>query len=157
VTPIPETTPAATPAPTSAPAALAFAFPAEDADGNADRLGVAAPEHITIPLARNALNTVTVPIAISGTTSWTLSVSDLKHENRGRMTAVGQPAVALRSHLQVAVPPNRGLRLDTESDTVIYSGSGDFVAQVTIGQRIGPYDPPGTYSIVLVFRVISGF
>jgi hypothetical protein len=136
---------------------LALAFPAGDAAGNSDRLGVVAPEHITIPLERSALNTVSVPVAISGTASWTLSVSDLKRENRGRMTAVGQPAVALKSYLQVAVPPNRGLRLDAEAGAVIYSGSGDFVAQVVIGQRIGPYDPPGTYSIVLVFRVISGF
>jgi hypothetical protein len=110
-----------------------------------------------IPLRRDALNTVTVPVSIWSTIAWTLNVFDPKLENRGSMTAAGSPAAALRSCLQVAVPPDRGLRLDDASGANVFAGAGNAVTQVELGQRVGPYDPPGEYTINLVFRVISGF
>jgi hypothetical protein len=112
---------------------------------------------VTIPLQRDALNTVTVPIAISSTIAWTLNVSDPKVDNRGWMTAVGPQDAALRDPLQVAVPPDRGLRLDDPDGADIFTGAGNVITLVELGQRVGPFDPPGEYTIDLVFQVVSGF
>jgi hypothetical protein len=121
-------------------------------------LELSIPPLVTIPLERNQLNTVTVPVTVRSDVSWGLAVGDTGPvAGRGHMRGVDQGPVALEGAMRAVVGPPSPVDLSLSQEGLLTTGSGDTSVPVVLSQPVGPLDRPGSYSIQLLFTAISGF
>ena len=118
-------------------------------------LGLSVANVITIPLERGQWNAVAIPVTVTSTGAWRLSISDPNAgPNTGHMTGA---EAALVDGLAASVDGGPEVRLDQRGPVVISSGVGNAVVRIELRQVVSPFDPPGGYTIRLVFQAISGF
>lgn len=113
---------------------------------------------MTIPLHRNVINTVTLPVTIRSDGAWSLTISDRDHgPTRGHLKTTASRGRVLASALIALVAPNAEIALDQPAPALLTRGSGSGIVPVELRQSVAPVDPPGAYSIDLVLEAISGF
>ncbi len=152
-TPVPTPTPSSTPTPPPASAPPGSGTTTVTGVVDAGFLALTVPASVTIPLARNALNTTNVPVTIFSNIAWNLNVTDPSVlPTKGHMV---DGSKALTDPMSAVVTPNAAVNLEIGGQ--VTSGSNSANLPVALNQFVGPLDQPGSYGISLLFSVISGF
>jgi hypothetical protein len=107
-----------------------------------------------IPLERETTNTMDVPVEIDSNTLWQLGVRDPKPTNTGYMTTNDVPPRVLTNSMRVAAGANL---VDLRTGGMLANGAGDSLVNAELRQLVVPQDPPGNYSIDVLFEAVAGF
>lgn len=108
-----------------------------------------------MPLVRGTTNDILVPVTIAGEGRWSLRVLDADFANDGGHM-VG-PVKGLAAVMQASVQGGSQVSLDQPQGGVLLDGAGATTVTVELHQLVQAVDPPGSYSIALVFEIIPGF